>query len=54
MKATVITSFVDKKTKRLNTAGSVIELDEKRAKELGEKGYVKTEPEATRPKTEKQ
>jgi hypothetical protein len=53
MKATVIKSFVDKTTNRLKTSGSVIELTDERARELEEKGYVKTEPKASRSKTEK-
>jgi hypothetical protein len=53
MKATVIKSFVDKTTKQLKTAGSVIELTDERAKELEVSGYVKTEPKASKSKTEK-
>jgi hypothetical protein len=53
MKAKVIKIFVDKTTKQLKTAGSVIELTDERAKDLEEKGYVKTEPKPFRPKPEK-
>jgi hypothetical protein len=40
MKAKVVTSFIDKETKKLITSGSEIDLDQKRVEALIEQGFV--------------
>jgi hypothetical protein len=41
MKATVIKSFVDKDTKKLQFVGSAVEYSDERYKVLADKGYLK-------------
>lgn len=49
MKARVLSDFIDKETNELKTTGSVIEISEKRFKEIQGKGHFLEKEKASEP-----